>query len=183
MAIHNPTDSDNMGNDDEHEKTPTDWILCYLVCTTDAAGGYVGAILLTDNRTRPQHFAFVQPVKPTKLQRILYGSTLEEHLRIDVIAKRLWEGLPHPPDVVFVDSQDLIAAHRITRVPTAFIAKVPDSEPASASLSALRYDTGSQKKDDSHVGQLLVALEGTCNLLEPFNRIRDALKEGLKSAS
>lgn len=172
-------------NDDyrSNEKQPTDWILCYLVCPKDAAGAFLGGILLTDNRGRPQHFAFVQPIRPTTMQRILYGSTLDEHIKIDVIAQKLWQGLPHPPDVLFVDAPDLIAARRVTRVPTAFIAKAPDSEPRSSSLSVLRYDVGPENKDEGLVGTIINALEGTCNLLEPFNRIREALKEGLKGGT
>lgn len=173
-------DEENTSDDQAHGKQATDWILCYLVCATDAAGGYVGAILLTDNRARPLHFAFVQPVKPTKLQRILYGSTLDEHIKVDVIAHKLWQGLPNPPDVLFVDAPDLVLARRITGVPTAFIGKAQDSEANSSSLSILRYDIGPHKKDENFVGEIVVALEGTCNLLEPFSRIRDALKESLK---
>ena len=179
-----PSDAgfDERGTEDDQrrQKPPTDWILCYLVCATDAAGGFVGAILLADNRARPLHFAFVQPVKPTKMQKILYGSTLDEHIKIDVIAQKLWQGLPNPPDLLFVDALDLIVARRVTGVPTAFIAKAPDSETNPSSLSYLRYDVGPHKKDESLVGEIVNALEGTCNLLEPFTRIREALKEGLK---
>jgi hypothetical protein len=173
-------DERNTADERLRDKQATDWILCYLVCATDAAGGFVGAILLTDNRARPLHFSFVQPVKPTKMQRILYGSTLDEHIKIDVIAQKLWQGLPNPPDVLFVDAPELILARRVTRVPTAFIAKAPESETNSSSLSILRYDIGPHKKDEGLVGEIIVALEGTCNLLEPFTRIREALKEALK---
>jgi hypothetical protein len=154
-----------------------------LLCATDAAGGFTGAILLTDNRARPQHFAFVQPIKPTIMQRILYGTTLEEHIKIDVITQKLWDGLPSPPDVVFVEAHDMIQARRVTHIPTALIAKLPDTEPRTSSFSLLRYDTGINKIDDFQVGQVLVALENSCNLLEPFNRIRGALKEALKSGT
>jgi len=82
--------------------------------------------------------------------------------------------------VLFVDAPDLILARRITGVPTAFIAKVSDSETNPSSLSYLRYDIGPQKKDEGLVGEIVVGLEGSCNLLEPFTRIREALKEGLK---
>jgi hypothetical protein len=66
---------------------------------------------------------------------------------------------------------------------TAFIAKIPDSETNSSSLSTLRYDIGPHVDDQGPVGEIVVGLEGTCNLLEPFTRIREALKEGLKSGA
>jgi hypothetical protein len=180
MPTESRLDESSTIDNGQPEKTPTDWLLCYLVCATDAAGGFVGAILLTDHRARPLHFAFVQPIKPTKMQRILYGSTLDEHIKIDVIAKKLWQGLTNPPDVLFVESPDLVLARRVTRVPTALLAKASQAETDSSSLSILRYDIGPHKKDEALVGEIVVALEGTCNLLEPFSRIREALKEGLK---
>jgi hypothetical protein len=162
------------------DKQPTDWILCYLTCPKDASGSFLGAILLTYNRTRPQHFGFLRPVKPTTMQRLLYGSTLDEYIKIDVIAQRLWQGLPNPPDVLFVDAADLILARRVTGVPTAFITKAPPSEADTSSLSIVRYDVGPHKNDDPRVGEIVVGLESTCDLIEPFTRMREALKEGLK---
>jgi len=175
----NKTESDENVSE---QKQANDWILCYLVCATDQAGGYTGAILLTDNRARPIHFAYVIPLKPTAMQRILYGSTLDEHIKLDVIAQKLWQELPKRPNVVFVDQSDLIESRRITRVPTALIAKAPDMSSGSPSLSVIRYAVGPHKKDHDIVGEIVSALEGT-DLLEPFIRIRSALKESLKSGS
>lgn len=161
-------------------KQPTDLVLCYLQCPTDAAGGFLGAILVTDYRARPQHYAYVQPVKPTKMQRILYGATLDEHIKVDVIAKKLWEGLPTKPDVLFVDAADLIATRRVSGIPTALLSKIPESELNPSSLTTFQFDVGPFKSDQSVVGQILAALEPTCNLIEPFSRIRQALTESLK---
>jgi hypothetical protein len=166
-----------------HEKQPPDWLLCYLVCLTDAAGGFLGAILLTDNRARPQHFAFVQPVKPTKMQRLLYRLTLDEYIKVDVITQKLWQGLPKKPAAVFVDARDLLAARAVTGVPTAFLEKVADSQLQGSSLSSLHYEVGHNADDQSLVGEIIVALEGSCNLLEPFSRIRQAITEGLKGGA
>jgi len=181
MSTYSGLDEQETDDARSTEGRPTDWILCYLVCPTEAGGGFLGAILLTDNRARPQYFALVEPVKPTKMQQLLYGSTLEEYIKVDVIAQKLWQGLPNPPDVLFVDAPDLINTRRITHVPTAFIAKVPDSQTSSSSLSTLLYDVGDHKNDQTVVGEIVGALENTCNLLEPFGRIREALKEALKT--
>src|SRR5581483_5911743 len=113
---------------DDADQHTTDWTLCYLVCAIDGANAFVGAILLTDNRARPLHFSFVQPIKPTTMQRLLYGSTLDEFIKVDVIAQKLWQGLPNRPDVLFVDSPDLIAARRISGIPTAQLCKIAESD-------------------------------------------------------
>jgi hypothetical protein len=182
MANFGATRDEPVAYDDAMEdETPTDWILCYLVCTKEPGGGYLGGVLLTDHRARPLHFAFVQPIRPTTMQRLLYGSVLDEHIRIDVIAQKLWEGLPNPPDVLFVDTHDLIEAERVTGgVPTAYLAKVPQS---SDNLSALKFDAGRRESDHRRVGEIVGALEIHLDLVEPFTRIKEALKEGLKSSN
>lgn len=181
MATDTEFDEKYVSSDHVNGKPVTDLILCYLVCPTDASGAFHGAILLTDNRARPEHFAYVQPVKPSKLQKILYGSSLEEHIKVDVIAQKLWQGMSKKPDVLFVDAIDLIAARRVSRVPTAFIAKVPDSERKSGSLSVVKYDTGPNVDDQSVVGEIIVGLETACDLVEPFARCRSALDEVRKT--
>jgi hypothetical protein len=175
-------DREDVGDGQIAGKQPMDLLLCYLQCPTDAAGGFLGAILMTDYRARPLHYAYVQPVKPTKMQRILYGTTLDEQIKVDVIAKKLWEGLPSKPDVLFVDSADLIAVRRICGIPTALLAKIPESELKPSSLATLQFDVGPFKSDEPVIGQVLASLETTCNLVEPFSRIRQALTESLKSS-
>jgi hypothetical protein len=176
--------SDELGGHRPPGKQASDVVLSYFVCVTDAAGGLAGALLVTDHRARPLHFAFVKPVTPTKMQRLLYGVTLDEYVKVDVIAQKLWQGLPKDkhPDVVLVDAPDLLPARRVTQVPTAVIGKAPDAAPDTSSLSALRFDVGPYAADRDVAGEIIAMLESTCDLLEPFTRVRQALVEGLKAA-
>ncbi|MFC1794209.1 hypothetical protein ACFL3Q_11550 [Planctomycetota bacterium] len=181
----------NVENDtvyEDHEETdhvmgkePSDLILCYLSCPQDAANAFLGALMVTDYRARPTHFAFVSPIRPTKVQRILYGSTLEEHVKIDVIGQKLLTDLPVVPDVLFVDTQELTAVRRIADIPTAFLSKSLDAEDNPGKLTTLEYDTGSNMHDQDIVGKILASLENYVDLVEPFTRMRDALKEAIKS--
>ncbi len=156
-------------------------VLSYLICPQDAAGAFLGALMLTDARVRPLHFSFVAPIRPTKIQRVLYGPTLDEHLKVDVIGSRLLKDLPLVPDVLLVDTVELVAARRITDIPTAFLTKPSDGEPEPGMLTSLQYDTGSNVEDQEVVGQILASLEMTVDLVEPFSRMREALKEAIKT--
>jgi hypothetical protein len=155
-------------------------ILSYLICPQDAANAFLGAIMVTDYRARPLHFAFVSPIRPTKIQRILYGSTLEEHIKIDVIGEKLLKDLPFPPDILFVDTKELLAVRRVVEIPTAFLSKSVDSEHDPGRLTTLKYDTGSSLDDQDIVGRALASLEAYIDLVEPFSRMREALKEAIK---
>ena len=162
-------------------KDPADLALGYLTCPQDAANNFLGAVLITDSRSRPLHFAYVTPVRPTAMQRLLYGNTLKEHVRIDVITKRLFgDGVPTVPDVLFVDDEELLPSRRVVNVPTAFLTRKSSEEEDASSFTTVRYSTGSNALDQERVGQVIAALEDSMDLTDPFKRLRDALKEAMK---
>ena len=156
-------------------------VLCYLTCPQDASNAFLGALMLTDYRTRPMHFEFVSPVRPTTVQRILYGTTLLEHVKVDVIAEKLLHDLPQRPDVILVDSSDMLAAQRLAPCPMAYLAKKDGEEAGATSLSALIYETEQHANNQDAVGQIIACLEPVVDLLEPFARMIEALKESVKS--
>ena len=162
-------------------KDPGDLVLCYLTCPQDAGKGFLGALMLTDSRSRPLHFSFVSPVRPTLLQRVLYGATLQEHVKIDVIAQKLLQEVSEVPDVLFVNSQELLMVRRIIGLPTAYLSKKESSGEAPGEFTALNYDTGGNAADQELVGQVLAALESQTDLVEPFARMTEALKEAIKA--
>ncbi|MFC1636382.1 hypothetical protein ACFL5Z_16255 [Planctomycetota bacterium] len=162
-------------------KDPSELILCYFTCPQDAANAFLGALMLTDYCARPVHYSFVSPVLPTKVQMILYGSILEEHVKIDVIGQKLLKDIPSVPDVLFVDTQDLIAIRRISNIPTAFLSRNTDSEADPGRITTLAYDTGVNMDDRDIVGRIIASLETYVDLVEPFTRMREALKETVKS--
>ncbi len=154
--------------------------LGYLICPQDAANAFLGAVMITDFRTRPIHFSFASPVRPTVIQKILFGSTLTSHIKIDVIAHRLLSNIPQMPDVLFVDDAEILAAKHIIKKPTACLKKSTSHEGNPAKLSILDYATDSSN-DQETVGQIIANLENVTDLIEPFTRMRQALKEALKS--
>jgi len=168
--------------EDNLRKEPSDLMLSYLSCPQDAANAFLGALMITDHRARPVHFSFVSPVRPTKVQRILYGSTLKEHVKIEVIGKKLLKDLPVIPDVLFVDVEDLLAIRQVADIPTAALSKSPEDESDPGRLSTLQYNTGSNIADQEVIGPIVAALETYVDLVEPFTRMKEALQEAIKSS-
>jgi hypothetical protein len=162
-------------------KDPSNLRLGYLICPLDAANAFLGALMITDSRARPVHFSFVSPVRPTMIQRILFGSTLNSHIKVDVIAQKLLSNIPQIPDVLFVDDMEILSVRQIIKKPTAFLKKNSSSDTDPSRLSSLEFKTGSNMEDQEITGQILAFLENSIDLVEPFLRIRQALKEAIKS--
>jgi hypothetical protein len=83
-------------------------VIGYLAVILQEPTGYLGGVLVADDFGLPLEFRHTMPVRPTKLQRALYGSSLDRYLRSAVITRRLIEGIEHEPAVVLVDDPVLI---------------------------------------------------------------------------
>jgi len=92
-------------------------VIGYLAVTAQEPLGYLGGVLVADEYGLPVEFRHTLPVRPTKLQRALYGSALDRYLRSVVITQRLVAGLEHDPAVVLV-SDVTLASSVIVVVPS-----------------------------------------------------------------
>lgn len=175
----------NENDDGNIEEGATDnLVLCYVTCPQDSSKSFVGGLLITDYKSRPLHFAYVTPVRPTAMQRILYGATLNEHIQVDVIAKRLFEELPIVPTVLFVDNEDILKIQRIVKFPVAYLSKASETDSDVSTLSTIHYKTYTDTFEVQNVvGQTIANLENVIDLTEPFQRMREALKESIKTNS
>ena len=182
-------DSDNndvttTGDSGLADKDADELILSYLTClpyhkrSTDVL---VGALLITDARTRPLHFAYVEPIRPTVLQRMLYGDDLHIHVMTDVIPKKLFD-YNHDvrPTVVFVNSPEILSARNVVGIPMAHISRNDGDGACSESHISYRFDTGVRDDDYLFFRRLFSPSEQHVDLLDPFSRMILALKEVLK---
>jgi hypothetical protein len=155
--------------------------LCYVSCSKDSGNAFVGAALVTDHRTRPLEFCYVAPIRPTTIQRLLYGKSLDEHVNVDVMVKKLLEGLSRVPDIIFVDSELLLETSRLCPVPIALLKKSPDKSSPGPRLSQYTYQVPENSRYADAVSQAVGVLETQIQLCDPFDRITEALKEALRS--
>lgn len=61
-----------------------------------------GALLVTDEATRPLEFRCTTAIQPNALQRILYGETLRSYIAADLVGEPLLDALQEKPSVVIV---------------------------------------------------------------------------------
>jgi hypothetical protein len=78
-----------------------------------------GAALVTDSRGIPIDFRYTEPVKPTKLERILYGGALDIYLREEVILENLLSAIEIHPSFWLVDDGELIRpVQKLSKLPS-----------------------------------------------------------------
>lgn len=167
--------------------------LAYLKVVALEGGAFAGGVMVTDPRGLPLDFRYTDPVKPDKLQHVLYGKSLERHVRQDVLFKHLTEKLEHKPAYLLVDDEHLLglsAAAPIvfvaeTRMPplkevaerqgsseAEFLLQVTDSG------SPLRVRLGKPEPGaaEAVAGVLLESARQGLDPTEPFGRVKVAVE-------
>ena len=183
MNVESPNDQTQESEPREAElfgKPISEFVIAYISCPQDSGRNYLGGILLTDSRTRPLEFAFVSPVKITVMQRLIHGRTLDEAITVDLVAKRLLTEATKRPDIIFVDSDILLELQRLTKTPVAKLFRETNSASQPTALSTVKFTTSNTGKDGP-VGNAVSTLEPFADLIEPFARMTEAIREALKA--
>lgn len=82
----------------------------YVLSLVVSENVFMGGAMVTDPQGLPLEFRYTDPVRATKLQRVLYGDVLEKYIHCDVIGANLISRLEHKPDLVLVADPALLPA-------------------------------------------------------------------------
>jgi hypothetical protein len=151
-------------------------------------GGAVirGAVLITDLDTKPYEFRITSPIRPSLLQRVLYGNTLDDYVHIELIGVPLLRELREKTNLVLVAKPTLLRIRPKLSIPVALLRH--DSKSASGTPDvgddSLKIVTITAHRDfsaDTAAAQsLLASVMQKRDLLEPFERLKVALAEAHK---
>lgn len=142
-------------------------------------GAIRGGILVTDMETRPYEFLVTTPVKPSQIQRVLYGSTLSEHLFGELIGLPLVQKAQETLSLVIVRNPNLMIMRPRTAVPVILVGQ----EDARAAEGQVNQAPVVFKAHPNYVADINIAnttltdLAQRRDLLEPFARLKAALIE------
>ncbi len=170
--------------------------LGYVLSLSVAEDVFMGGAMVTDAYGLPLEFRYTEPVRATKLQRILYGDVLEKYIHGDVIAGNLIGRLDQKPDLFLVSEPALLEAAAAagkkavpllaSRVPPlkefGAVQEVSDSEyfvQISDSGSPVRVRLPAQTADPAwkaEATRLLLEAGRTMDLTEPLARVEAAIK-------
>ena len=161
-----------------------------------AEGQFRGASLVVDLRGIPMDFRYTDPIRPTRLERILYGNARDVYLREELILESLIGAVETAPQLWVCNDADLLLPLKtISKAKTIFLSPsnhapleaVGNVEPTgeaevvliqadsvSAPLRAA-FPQGARPDEIQQTAALLVEAAVTMELLEPFGRIQKAL--------
>lgn len=176
--------------------------VAYAKIIGQATGSYAGGLMVVDSRGLPLDFRYTDPVVPTKIQQVLYGKTLDRHVRLDVIFKHLLTQLdPRQTTLLFVDDDQLLdlaspvpMAHLVeTRMPPLKEVSAYQEVASDGAYLVQATETGSPlrfrvaKREDGAVDRVVNVLVecGSRGLdpAEPFARVRSALEHACLPSS
>lgn len=163
--------------------------------------GVVGGLLITNRFGRPLEFQCTTPVKANRSQEILYGPTLEPYLLCELIGTTLVQKVGVKPDVVLIDDERLLELRRHIDLPlVALSARSGEGQTKQAADAAeqpaadapvecggvnqrytLRFHS-SFSADEQLLTEKDRLIPRDANLLEPFDRVREALREAVDAA-
>ena len=142
---------------------------------------YVGGILISDYYGIPVEFKYTEPIKPTNLQKILYGKSIEKYLTVDVLSKKLIISIQEKPRFILVRDMTLLQTQ--SKYPLIFLESIKkETTDADATDDRYRSDMiGKEYKivyvnnltSDEH--QWLTTISKEIDILEPFSRLKEAL--------
>lgn len=158
--------------------------------------GYRGGLLVTDGRGKPLEFRCTSPIRPSQVQRILYGRTLIPYIAVQLIGVPLTNSVMEKP-TLFVVSQDVFLDLRDSiHQPVLFVRRQgdairtgsqsqgrPEFEPVLLECEGARFDPIVVESHRRYAEEALQSrhqlreIFDHLDLLEPFERVGKALDE------
>lgn len=78
---------------------------------------YIGGVMVTDSQSIPLEFKYTEPIKPTRIHKIIFGKVLEKYISEEVIKKSLLKEIKNVPSLFFVTELDLLGEDTVNHVP------------------------------------------------------------------
>jgi hypothetical protein len=159
--------------------------LGFLTAVEHTPHGLFGGYLLLNTAGKPVEFHCTTPVKASRIQQILYGPTLEPFLYGEQIGATLVTKSAVTPLLLVVDRTELLAVRPHIKVPTALVITAETGDSATRlTIGGNRLQLAKQDTDQRQtIAEQLSVLDESFDLGEPFERIRAAIDEALRTGA
>ena len=167
----------------------------YIDIHGDPRAGWIGGALVTDRVGVPVEFRHTELVNPGRVQKILYGRSLERFLKCESLAKCLLNDLENKPELLVVPDGEYYMLSRTFNFPFVQLSKAAkeplqkhgetvDVSETEALVQIASVREPLRIKVDrknapamASLKTLIADLGRTMDLIEPMSRVQAALKE------
>ena len=159
---------------------------------TEDKQGFLGAILITDFKGIPQEFRCTHPVKPSAVQRSLYGDTLLPHISINLCGIPLLKVIQSKPALILVKDDVFLGVRTASQCPVAVVRRAGSAIDLRAQsdtnlLQKTRLESPTVGRfqpivletnpaDGKSAQTILEKVFGDLDPLEPFERMTSAVQ-------
>ncbi len=111
--------------------------------------GYLEAVLVTNAHGIPQEFRCTHPVKPTTIQKPLYGDALQPYIGVNMCGKPLIQSIGNTPSLIVIIDDFLLDVRTTSSCPVILVRRagevidVEHSEESARTLKRERVDCSS----------------------------------------
>ncbi|MGD9634281.1 MAG: hypothetical protein AB7G28_10830 [Pirellulales bacterium] len=156
----------------------------YLSAVESPELGFFGGYLLVSPLGRPLEFHCTAPIRPSRALEILYGPTLQPYLLGEQIAGTLLAKARTKPQIILTDQPNALC-HRVKidspivcwQSSTGTDDALP-TQPRQLVVAGHAFELPSGFDSDRDIAlALLTQLASHVELLEPFDRIHEAIRE------
>lgn len=152
----------------------------------DSEEGYVAGLLTLDARGRPIEFHCTAPLRPNRAQVILYGPTLRSYIVAEQLARVLTRHVKGTISVLWTDDGDALSIREDVDFPVGLVHPEYDASSKLGDVTSCpvpdRFQVHSAFPDDRvRIEQAWREAASWIELSEPFERIREAIREAHRS--
>jgi hypothetical protein len=140
-------------------------------------GSIRGGVLVTDTVSRPFEFRVTSPVKPTQLQKLLYGRSLAEYVYGELICLPLLKQVKEPLSLGVCQDEHLLVARPNLQFPLIAIKKSNQQSEKDMLNSTVLLTHKNFSGEQGHAEILLRTLSQQFDIFEPFERVKLAVTE------
>ena len=160
--------------------------IAYYTVVDDDRTGWTGGLLVLTGGGRPIEFQCTLPVRPSRAHEILFGPTLRDHLIGEVIGSLLVKKVRTPISLLCCDQPEALQIEAAVGFPVALVVEAAENEEGpigdetiagstSVPLVGSTLRVGMEQADQ--VRTITSKLADLPDAIEPFERIREAIKE------
>ncbi|MDN5342272.1 hypothetical protein OF820_01910 [Oceanotoga sp. DSM 15011] len=142
---------------------------------------FTGGILILNNKGLPVSFKYTEPIKPGKIQKIIYGKNLKSYLANEIIGQKVLENVENL-EIIFINDpeiKDMIDTEKnicfINEVFSNNETKLNQKEAYVSISDNKSLKLQFIKEIGSDLFQEIIKISEIFDIYEPFQRLSEAL--------